>query len=136
MEIVGETNGITVYDDFAHHPTAIASTLQGLRNKVGKARIIAILEPRSNTMRMGVHKDALAESLLGADEVILFQPEDLGWDLKTVSDKITAPATLCSTIDNIIEQVKRYAQAGDHILIMSNGAFGGLHHKLLQSLQQ
>jgi UDP-N-acetylmuramate: L-alanyl-gamma-D-glutamyl-meso-diaminopimelate ligase len=134
MEVVGETRGITVYDDFAHHPTAIETTLQGLRNKITAGRIIAVLEPRSNTMRMGVHKETLAASLAGADDVILYQPADLGWDLHYVSERIQPPCRVLPTIEAIIDYVVNTAQKGDHILIMSNGAFGGLHKKLLTAL--
>jgi UDP-N-acetylmuramate: L-alanyl-gamma-D-glutamyl-meso-diaminopimelate ligase len=135
MEVIGTEKGITIYDDFAHHPTAISTTLHGLRHNIERGRIIAILEPRSNTMRMGVHKDTLAHSLTEADEVILYQPTDLDWDLSEVSDKITPPTSICTTIDDIIALVLQHAESGDHVLIMSNGAFGGLHNKLLQSLQ-
>ena len=134
MEIVTQQHGITVYDDFAHHPTAIATTLQGLRNRVGKARIIAVLEPRSNTMRMGVHKDTLAPSLAAADEVVLYQAPDLGWELQIVADDIPCPAQLFSSIDAIVDYLLQHSSPGDHILIMSNGAFGGLHKKLADRL--
>lgn len=135
MEIIGTVNNITIYDDFAHHPTAIATTINGLRNKVGQARIIAILEPRSNTMRMGVHKDELAPALGKADEVILYQPPDLGWDLGQVKDELAINCKIYDTVDAIIEHISRHAMAGDHVLIMSNGAFGGLHEKLLAKLK-
>ena len=135
MEVVGEARGITIYDDFAHHPTAIESTLHGLRNKITAGRIFAILEPRSNTMRMGIHKDALAASLAEADDVVLFQPPDIGWDLDYVRDRTKPPSQVLPTIDAIISHVCKTAQNGDHVLIMSNGAFGGLHKKLLDALQ-
>ena len=135
MEVVGEARGITIYDDFAHHPTAIETTLEGLRHKITAGRIIAVLEPRSNTMRMGVHKDTLAASLANADDVVLYQPSDLGWDLGYVSERIQPPSRVLSTIDAIIDHVVKTAQPGDHILIMSNGAFGGLHKKLLAALK-
>jgi UDP-N-acetylmuramate: L-alanyl-gamma-D-glutamyl-meso-diaminopimelate ligase len=135
MEVVGEARGITIYDDFAHHPTAIQSTLHGLRNKIASGRIIAVLEPRSNTMRMGIHKDSLADSLVEADEVVLYQPEDLGWELDCVCARSKPPCQVLQTIGSIIEYVSKTAQNGDHVLIMSNGAFGGLHKKLLDELQ-
>ncbi len=135
MEVVGEARGITIYDDFAHHPTAIETTLHGLRNKITAGRIIAILEPRSNTMRMGIHKDALADSLAEADDVVLYQPPDIGWDLDYVSDRTKPPSQVLPTIDAIISHICKTAQNGDHVLIMSNGAFGGLHKKLLDALQ-
>ncbi|MGD8639507.1 MAG: UDP-N-acetylmuramate:L-alanyl-gamma-D-glutamyl-meso-diaminopimelate ligase, partial [Gammaproteobacteria bacterium] len=135
MEIVGTVNGITIYDDFAHHPTAIELTLGGLRNKVGKERIIAILEPRSNTMRMGIHQDTLAASLAKADEVIYYQPPDIDLDLQGVADKTRPPASVVSDIDGIINRLIDVSRPADHLLIMSNGAFGGLHQKLLAALQ-
>jgi UDP-N-acetylmuramate: L-alanyl-gamma-D-glutamyl-meso-diaminopimelate ligase len=133
MEVRGEVNGITVYDDFAHHPTAIATTLAGLRKQVGEARIIALLEPRSNTMRMGVHKQQLAASVSEADAVYFFQPPDLNWDLKAVADQ--AGAQVFDDIDALVAAVCGQAQSGDHILVMSNGAFGGIHQKLLDKLK-
>jgi UDP-N-acetylmuramate: L-alanyl-gamma-D-glutamyl-meso-diaminopimelate ligase len=135
MEVIGQARGITVYDDFAHHPTAIETTLHGLRNKITSGRIIAVLEPRSNTMRMGIHKDALADSLAEADDVVLYQPADIGWDLDYVSDRTKPPSQVLQSVDDIIDYVRKTAQNGDHVLIMSNGAFGGLHKKLLDALQ-
>ncbi|MGD8937945.1 MAG: UDP-N-acetylmuramate:L-alanyl-gamma-D-glutamyl-meso-diaminopimelate ligase [Gammaproteobacteria bacterium] len=135
MEVIGQARGITVYDDFAHHPTAIETTLHGLRNKITSGRIIAVLEPRSNTMRMGIHKDALADSLAEADDVVLYQPADIGWDLDYVSDRTKPPSRVLQSVDDIIDYVRKTAQNGDHVLIMSNGAFGGLHKKLLDALQ-
>ncbi|HEY5601910.1 MAG TPA: UDP-N-acetylmuramate:L-alanyl-gamma-D-glutamyl-meso-diaminopimelate ligase [Gammaproteobacteria bacterium] len=135
MEVVGAVNNITIYDDFAHHPTAIELTLGGLRNKVGAARIIAILEPRSNTMRMGVHQDTLAASLDRADEVIYYQPADIGWSLEAIAKNTRAPASVISSIGDIIAHLVASVKPGDHLLIMSNGAFGGLHQKLLAALK-
>jgi len=134
MEVVGEANDKTVYDDFAHHPTAITDTLQGLRDAVGTAKIWAVLEPRSNTMRMGVHKKQLAPSLNLADEVILFQPADVDWDMQSVVDEVRAPAKLMRSIDNIVSLLAEQTKPGDHILVMSNGAFGGVHQKILDVL--
>ncbi len=134
MEVVGEVKGITVYDDFAHHPTAIATTLQGLRKKVGSARIIAVIEPRSNTMRLGEHKDNLAPSVTAADEVIWYQPAGLNWDLGPVIAASTVPSVVLDSIEGIIEKIVREAQPGDQVLIMSNGGFGGIHRKLVQAL--
>ncbi len=137
MEISGVVNGITVYDDFAHHPTAITLTLDGLRKKVGNdACIIAILEPRSNTMRMGVHADTLGPSLAAANEVVLYNPPDLGWDLNGVVDALDGHARLFDEIKNIVAFVAGYARPGDHILVMSNGGFGGIHQQLLHALAQ
>ncbi len=135
LELKADINGVRVYDDFAHHPTAIASTLDGLRGRVGEQRIIALLEPRSNTMRMGVHKDALAHSLTGADQVILYQPADLSWDLGDTV-KSLKDAKIYNSIDHIVETVRQAAKNGDHILIMSNGAFGGIHTKLVDALNE
>ena len=135
MEVRAEVNGITVYDDFAHHPTAIQLTLQGLRNKVGKARIIAILEPRSNTMRMGVHASTLANSLSLADQVYLFEPANMGWSLASVQQQLGTKATLAQSTQDIIQQVSDIASSGDQILIMSNGGFEGLHQRLIDSLK-
>lgn len=136
MEVRGVVNGITVYDDFAHHPTAITLTLDGLRKKVGNATIIAILEPRSNTMRMGVHAETLGPSLEAADEVILYNPPDLGWDLNVVVETLGGRAKVFDDIKNIVSYVAGYARSGDHILVMSNGGFGGIHQKLLQEIEK
>jgi UDP-N-acetylmuramate: L-alanyl-gamma-D-glutamyl-meso-diaminopimelate ligase len=131
MELRGEANGIRVYDDFAHHPTAIATTLAGLRNKVGKERIIAVLEPRSNTMRMGVHKETLLPSLEGADRVFIYTPSDLGWELpEGAAQSVTAFAEF----DALVRAVLAEAKSGDHILVMSNGGFNAIHSKILQGL--
>ena len=135
MEIRAEINGITVYDDFAHHPTAIQTTLQGLRNKVGEQRIIAILEPRSNTMRMGVHADTLGTSLGLADRVYMFQPGNIDFSLESVVKQIGKPAQLMTDTDNIVDAVVSEVSPGDHILIMSNGGFDQIHEKLIARLQ-
>ena len=135
MEVLAEIHGITVYDDFAHHPTAITTTLAGLRKKVGNARIIAVLEPRSNTMRMGIHQDQLGASLNEADQTILYQPADLGWDLSAVAESSNSSTTLIDNIDDIIANLLNQASSGDHIVIMSNGGFGGLHKKLVSALE-
>ncbi len=135
MEIRGVVDGVTIYDDFAHHPTAIATTLDGLRNKVDGARIIAVLEPRSNTMRLGTHRDTLAGSLHAADQVLMMQPGDMSWSLEDVARDIKAPAKVFNSVDDIINELVGIRKPGDHILIMSNGAFGGIHEKLLQKLR-
>ncbi|MCP5351885.1 MAG: UDP-N-acetylmuramate:L-alanyl-gamma-D-glutamyl-meso-diaminopimelate ligase [Chromatiales bacterium] len=134
LEVRGEVNGVTVYDDFAHHPTAIRETIGALRARVGDARILAVLEPRSNTMRMGVHKDTLAPSLAAADAVFLYQPDNLGWDLAGVAAGVGEHARVDVTVENVIAAVTAQARPGDHVLIMSNGAFGGIHQKLLDAL--
>ena len=134
QEVIGETKGITVYDDFAHHPTAIEETLQGLRQRVGSERIITILEPRSNTMRMGVHKEKLAASLAEADQVFLFQPADIDWALDSVISELGDKARLCNSVDDMITDIIGMMQTNDHIIIMSNGGFDGLHQKLLMAM--
>ena len=132
MEVFGVVNGITVYDDFAHHPTAIRLTLDGLRKNVGDKKIIAILEPRSNTMKMGVHKDTLAQSLALADIVYLYQSENLDWDL--AADLNSDSIHVYTSIQNIIDKVSSDAETDDHVLIMSNGGFEGIHQRLLDKL--
>jgi UDP-N-acetylmuramate: L-alanyl-gamma-D-glutamyl-meso-diaminopimelate ligase len=134
MELIGTVNGIDVYDDFAHHPTAIATTLQGTRAKVGEAKITIILEPRSNTMKSGVHKDTLASSMSLADQAYLYQADNIDWDLAAAMKKASLPVTVLYDIDEIIETVASTAQCGDTIIVMSNGGFGGLHQKLLKKL--
>jgi len=136
MQLRGEVGGIRVYDDFAHHPTAVATTLDGLRRRVGRARIVAVLEPRSNTMRMGVHRELLAPSLAGADEVWLYAPRDLGWDAGDIVAAIGPHAHQVDSIEGLVGQLARGARAGDNVLVMSNGGFGGLHDKLLAALKQ
>ncbi len=135
LEVRGEVNGITVLDDFAHHPTAIAATIDGLRRRVGGARIIAVLEPRSNTMRMGVHRDTLGPSLAAADEVWLYAPADLGWDVAAAVAGLGARAHLAGSIDQLVKALPTRLRAGDQVLIMSNGGFGGLHDRLLAALR-
>ncbi|OMH30235.1 UDP-N-acetylmuramate:L-alanyl-gamma-D-glutamyl-meso-diaminopimelate ligase [Motiliproteus sp. MSK22-1] len=136
MEVVGEAAGLTLYDDFAHHPTAIESTLKGLRARVGDAPILAVIEPRSNTMRLGAHSDKLAPATAAATEVIWYQPEGLDWNMEAVSAQTTVASQVHSSIDSIIESVKAYSGSGGHVLIMSNGGFGGIHAKLLKALQE
>ncbi len=133
LEVRGVVGGVTVYDDFAHHPTAIATTVQGLRNKVGDARILAVLEPRSNTMKLGVMKDALPESLVAADQVFVYGA-DLGWDARQVFAPMGPRAAVHHDLDELVEAIARTARPGDHVLIMSNGGFGGIHDKLLARL--
>lgn len=134
LEVRGRVAQITVYDDFAHHPTAISSTLDGLRRRVGNARIIAVLEPRSNTMRMGVHRDTLAQSLAAADETWIYTPPDLGWDLAATLRPLGARARLANDVPSLVAELDTRLKPGDHVLIMSNGGFGGLHQRLLDAL--
>lgn len=139
MEVRGVVGGVTVYDDFAHHPTAIATTIEGLRRRVGAgggsgARILAVLEPRSNTMRLGVHCHTLAGSLSAADETWLYAPPDLGWDAAPVIAALGGRGRLAQDIGDLTRQLARAVRPGDHVLIMSNGGFGGLHQRLLDAL--
>ena len=135
MEVKGEVNNITLYDDFAHHPTAIATTLDGLRKKVGNARILAVLEPRSNTMKMGVHKDTLANSWQKADKVYLYEPEGMDWSLVDSVAHSNAPTHCFRDVEKIVQGVCNVAQPGDHILVMSNGGFEGIHGRILDALK-
>lgn len=134
MEIRGTVNGITIYDDFAHHPTAIQTTLDGLRAHVNEKRIIAVLEPRSNTMKMGVWKDQLAASLQTADHVFCFT-RDSHWAI-TAMTALNSKADCSDDLNLLIQKIATIARPGDHILIMSNGGFGGIHEKLLTALRQ
>ena len=129
MEVRGVANGITVYDDFAHHPTAIATTVAGLRGKVGGARILAVLEPRSNTMKLGVMKDALPGSLKDADQVFCYTA-NLGWDAAAALAPLGDQAQTFDDLDDLVAAVTAVARPGDHVLVMSNGGFGGVHEKL------
>jgi UDP-N-acetylmuramate: L-alanyl-gamma-D-glutamyl-meso-diaminopimelate ligase len=136
MEVRGSANGITVYDDFAHHPTAIRTTLDGLRRKLGSsARILAVFEPRSNTMKLGTMKAQLPWSLEDAD-LAFCHSGGLGWDAREALAPMGARAQVADSIDELVRQVVASARPGDHILCMSNGGFGGVHAKLLQALQK
>ena len=134
MELYGEVKGIRVYDDFAHHPTAIESTIKGLKANIGERKLIAILELRSNTMRMGIHKESLANCLQVADRVILFNQSDMNWSLSTVQQQLGEKATIEVSIDDIVGLIRDEAMRGDEILIMSNGGFCGIHEKILTVL--
>ncbi|MDK9560495.1 UDP-N-acetylmuramate:L-alanyl-gamma-D-glutamyl-meso-diaminopimelate ligase [Gallibacterium anatis] len=135
LEVKGEVNGITVYDDFAHHPVEISATLTALRDKVGGGvRILAVLEPRSNTMKMGVHTKELAPALVRADYVFLLQPENLPWQVVDIANQCIQPAVWTADIDLLVDKIVEEAQPTDHILVMSNGSFGGIHQKILQKL--
>ncbi len=133
MEVRGVVNGITVYDDFAHHPTAIHTTLQGLRDKVKGARIIAVLEPRSNTMKMGTWKDSLAGSLAAADQVFCYTANP-GWNAAEALQSLGTKAASHDSLEQLIAAIAATTRSGDHVLIMSNGGFGGIHEKLLKAL--
>ena len=133
METKGVVSNITVYDDFAHHPTAIETTVAGLRAKVGKSRILAVLEPRSNTMKLGVMKDALPASLKDADLVFCYDA-NLGWDAAEALKPIKNKAQTFENLENLVTAIAKSAKSGDHILVMSNGGFGGVHQKILDAL--
>ncbi len=135
LEVRGVIAGITVYDDFAHHPTAIAETLTAMKEVRGSGRVFAVLEPRSNTMRMGVHKSTLAASFSGADAVLLYQPAVMDWNLDEIVAGSPVPATVYDSTEKIITELVRNAVAGDHILIMSNGGFEAIHQRLLDVLK-
>jgi UDP-N-acetylmuramate: L-alanyl-gamma-D-glutamyl-meso-diaminopimelate ligase len=122
-----------VFDDFAHHPTAIATTLAGMK-AAESGRLLAVLEPRSNTMRLGVHRDALGSALTDADAVFVYRPADLEWDLTAALDSLKIPASVHDNLDAVIEAVARAARPGDRIVVMSNGSFGGIHEKLLSAM--
>jgi len=140
MEVRGSVDGVTVYDDFAHHPTAIATTIAGLRTRVGRAntRILAVLEPRSNTMKLGVMKAQLPASLADADLVFGYGAQHgrdaLGWDLAAALEPLGDNARAFHDIDTLVKAVVASARPGDHVLVMSNGGFGGVHQKLLDAL--
>jgi UDP-N-acetylmuramate: L-alanyl-gamma-D-glutamyl-meso-diaminopimelate ligase len=135
MEIRGVVDQVTVYDDFAHHPTAIETTLRGLRARVADARIVAVLEPRSNTMKLGVHREELAPALALADRAWFLNPPDLGWDLRGAVAALSGRAHFAADVDALVKGLVDDSRPGDHILVMSNGGFGGLHDKLLAALR-
>ena len=138
MELVCNVNGIEVYDDFAHHPTAIESTLNGVKNSHRFKQIWAVIEPRSNTMRMGVHKQALPDSVASANTSIWFQPKGLNWDMQPVVDgchELGQTALLMDDVDAIISHLVKHAKTGDVIVLMSNGGFAGIHQQLAQALK-
>lgn len=136
MELRGEVGGVSVWDDFAHHPTAIAATLDGLRRRVGAARIYAVVDPRSNSMRAGVHRDTLAGALASADEVVLHAPPQLEWDAPGAIAPLGARAWTAPDPEAILARLVPDLRDGDHVVVMSNGAFGGLHDKLLDALKE
>jgi UDP-N-acetylmuramate: L-alanyl-gamma-D-glutamyl-meso-diaminopimelate ligase len=134
MELRGETAGVKVYDDFAHHPTAIRTTVEGLRQRIGRSRILAVLEPRSNTMKRGVMKAELPSSLDAADRIFIYSA-GLGWDAGEVFAPLGKRARCEANLETLVRAVAADAKAGDHILVMSNGGFGGFHEKLLAALK-
>jgi len=136
LQLLADPKGISVYDDFAHHPTAIRVTLEALRQKVGAAPILAVLEPRSNTMKMGIHKDTLAAALAGADSILLYQGPDVKWDLGIVARTLGEKCSVFQDTEAIIGRVAGLARSGTHVLIMSNGGFENIQQRLIQRLQR
>ena len=136
LELKGEVNQVRVFDDFAHHPTAIAKTLAGVRANVGSRRVMAILEPRSNTMKSGVHKDTLAKSLSDADMVFVYQGEQVKWSVEALIADCVQPCFVSQDIRQLVANIAANAQAGDTLVVMSNGGFGGIHDKLLLALAE
>ncbi|MGB2741731.1 MAG: UDP-N-acetylmuramate:L-alanyl-gamma-D-glutamyl-meso-diaminopimelate ligase [Cognaticolwellia sp.] len=134
LELKGEVNQVRVFDDFAHHPTAIAKTLAGVRANVGNKRVIAILEPRSNTMKSGVHKDTLAKSLADADMVFVYQGEQVQWSVDALVADCQQPCFIGQDITEMVHDIVAKTEAGDTLVVMSNGGFGGIHEKLLSAL--
>jgi UDP-N-acetylmuramate: L-alanyl-gamma-D-glutamyl-meso-diaminopimelate ligase len=135
LELRGEAGGIRVYDDFAHHPTAIALTIDGLRRQPDPGRIVAVLEPRSNTMRLGVHREELAAALARADDVWLYQPPGLDWNLDGVAAALGGRARVLADVTALVAALAAELRAGDRVVVMSNGGFGGLHDRLLATLR-
>jgi len=135
LELVGAHGGIQVYDDFAHHPTAIATTLAGLRAKVGAARILVGMEPRSNSMRAGAHADELAPSLRDADAIVLLQRPELSWDAQRVTDALAGRGRTAATVGDLVAALRGQARAGDHVVFMSNGGFEDAPRRFLAALR-
>ncbi len=134
MEVIGTHDGMTIYDDFAHHPTAIATTLAGLRASVGGARILVGLEPRSNSMRLGAHADELAPSLADADAVVFLKRAELPWDAQRITDALDGRGQTAPTVDALIEMMRLQARSGDHVVFMSNGGFENAPRRFLAAL--
>ena len=135
MELVGEVGGVRVYDDFAHHPTAIATTLAGLRAKVGDARILVALEPRSNSMRLGAHAEGLVPSLADADAVVFLHRPELPWDAKRVTDALQGRGATVPTVDALVSSLRAQVRAGDHVVFMSNGGFENAPRRFAEALR-
>jgi UDP-N-acetylmuramate: L-alanyl-gamma-D-glutamyl-meso-diaminopimelate ligase len=135
LEVRGTVDGVVVYDDFAHHPTAVASTLEGVRLKAGAGRVVAVLEPRSNTMKLGTHKAALADSLRGADRVFVYKSPDVKWDVGDAMVPLGGLVAVHEDLARLTEAIVAESRPGDHLVLMSNGSFGGLHERLLESLK-
>lgn len=136
LERLAVAGGVTVYDDFAHHPTAIRATVSALRQHVGNGRILAVLEPRSNTMKLGVHRHELVTALAQADQVIIYRPENLSWDLQGSVAGLGSRCRVVDGIDAVVDAAVQWSRPGDHVIIMSNGGFGGIRSLLVQRLGQ
>lgn len=134
LEVIGSARGITVYDDFAHHPTAIATTLQGLRARVGAARVVVAMEPRSNSMRLGAHAQALAPSLHDADAVVFLHRPELAWDAVPIIAQVRGEARVAQDVAILLRTLGEIAQPGDHVVFMSNGGFDGAPRRFLAQL--
>lgn len=136
LQCRGTVNGVTIYDDFAHHPTAIATTLAGLRAHVGNQRIIAVLEMASYTMKTGHHSTDIAKALQLADQCLILRPEAATWDINDICTQAVQPTKLYETVAAIVKDLKQQTQTGDHILIMSNRSFDNIFEKLLTTLEE
>ncbi len=136
LEIRARINGAIIYDDFAHHPTAISATLAGLRQRVGSERILAVLEPRSASMKMGVHRETLAAALQTADRVFVYQAPNVNWDVTAAMQTLAERVSISTALQELVGNVAAETKPGDHVVIMSNGGFGGFHEKLIEQLEQ
>ncbi len=134
LELRGTVGGVAVYDDFAHHPTAIATTLEGVRRTAAGGRVIAVLEPRSNTMKLGTHRAALAESLRGADRVFVYRSAEVRWDVAEALLPLGELAVVHDDLERLTAAIVAATRPGDRLVLMSNGSFGGLHERLLAAL--
>ena len=134
LQLLATVDGVSVYDDFAHHPTAIERALQALRNRIGKQRLIAVLELRSNTMKAGIHKNTLAAALTRADLVCVLEPAGLGWDLRASLNSLGNKLYVLPTVGDMVAQLGRIRMRHDHILIMSNGGFENIYQRLIERL--
>ena len=134
LQLLASVDGVSVYDDFAHHPTAIRSALQALRSRIGEERLIAVLELRSNTMKAGIHKHTLSDALCGADRVCVYEPPGLGWDLRTSLNGLGDRLRIFPGVTDIIGYLDRIRMPRDHVLIMSNGGFENIYRRLIERL--
>ncbi|TDU24262.1 UDP-N-acetylmuramate: L-alanyl-gamma-D-glutamyl-meso-diaminopimelate ligase [Panacagrimonas perspica] len=134
LEKIGESRGVAVYDDFAHHPTAVEVTIDALRREPSSGRILAVLEPRSNTMRLGSHSGDLAQALSGADLSFVFVRSDLDWNVRDALSDLGTRLRVADDLDALAQDVAREARPGDRVLVMSNGDFGGIHGRILRVL--